>query len=195
VRGYFGIGVEGINKAYNLGNLFRSAHAFDASFVFTIASTYERRVGNRSDTSNSLAQVPFYEFPTVDSMSFPKGCTIVGVELDNTAIDLPSFRHPPQACYILGPERGSLSKGLMAKCEYIVKIPTRFCLNVGIAGVLVMYDRLISSSGFAARPVTMGGGNALETGHKHGAQIIRTAGMDQFSVPPPLDEVDLVTKS
>ena len=37
-RGYFAIGVEGISKPVNLGNLPRSAHAFGASFVFTIAA-------------------------------------------------------------------------------------------------------------------------------------------------------------
>ena len=37
MRGYFGIGVEGINKPFNVGNLFRSAHAFGVSFVFTVA--------------------------------------------------------------------------------------------------------------------------------------------------------------
>ena len=31
MRGYFGIGVEGISKPMNLGSLFRTAHAFGAS--------------------------------------------------------------------------------------------------------------------------------------------------------------------
>ena len=39
MRGYFGIGVEGISKTMNVGNLFRTAHAFGASFVFTIDAT------------------------------------------------------------------------------------------------------------------------------------------------------------
>ncbi|MEE8144119.1 MAG: TrmH family RNA methyltransferase, partial [Kiloniellales bacterium] len=34
MRGYFAIGVEGISKPMNLGNLLRSAHAFGASFFF-----------------------------------------------------------------------------------------------------------------------------------------------------------------
>ncbi len=38
MRGYFGIGAEGISKAMNVGSLFRSAHAFGASFMFTVAS-------------------------------------------------------------------------------------------------------------------------------------------------------------
>jgi hypothetical protein len=35
-RGYFDI--ERVSKAVNLGDLLRSAHAFDASFVFTIGA-------------------------------------------------------------------------------------------------------------------------------------------------------------
>jgi len=35
MRGYFGIGVEGLSKRYNAGELFRAAHAFGAGFIFT----------------------------------------------------------------------------------------------------------------------------------------------------------------
>ncbi len=42
MRGYFAIGVENISKEMNLGNLFRSAHAFGASFVFTVNAAYGR---------------------------------------------------------------------------------------------------------------------------------------------------------
>ena len=34
MRGYFGIGAEDINKAMNVAALMRTAHAFNASFVF-----------------------------------------------------------------------------------------------------------------------------------------------------------------
>ena len=52
MRGYFGIGVEGISKEMNLGNLFRSAHAFGASFVFTVDAEYARLAG-LADTSTT----------------------------------------------------------------------------------------------------------------------------------------------
>ncbi len=35
-RGFFGIGVERISKPMNLGSLLRTAHAFGASFVYTV---------------------------------------------------------------------------------------------------------------------------------------------------------------
>jgi len=37
MRGYFAIGIEGVSKAGNMGNLIRTAHGFGAAFVFTIA--------------------------------------------------------------------------------------------------------------------------------------------------------------
>ncbi len=57
MRGYFAIGVEGVSKEMNVGNLFRSAHAFGANFVFTVNAAYGRRVGH-SDTSDTPSQVP-----------------------------------------------------------------------------------------------------------------------------------------
>ncbi len=39
-RGYFAIGAEHISKQLNLGNMVRSAHAFGASFVFTVGAHY-----------------------------------------------------------------------------------------------------------------------------------------------------------
>jgi len=57
----------------------------------------------------------------------------------------------------LGPEKGNLSPGLVKRCDHIIKIPMKFCVNVGIAGALVIYDRMISLGSFAERPVRTGG--------------------------------------
>jgi tRNA G18 (ribose-2'-O)-methylase SpoU len=100
-------------------------------------------------------------------MALPKGMKLVGIELVEGAIDLPSFQHPLQAAYVLGPERGSLSETLLARCDYVVKIPTSFCVNVAMAGAIVMYDRVRTLARFADRPVTEGGPPAPlpPTGH------------------------------
>jgi tRNA G18 (ribose-2'-O)-methylase SpoU len=156
MRGYFGIGVERLSKAMNAGSLFRTAHAFGASFVFTVGAVYAKREIEKSDTSKSFGHVPLYEFAGAADFRLPKGCRLVGVELLDEAIELPSFRHPLAAAYVLGPERGSLSPELAALCDHLVKIPTRFCINVGLAGALVMYDRMMSTGRFAERPVAPG---------------------------------------
>lgn len=166
-RGYFGIGAEGISKPMNFGNLARTAYGFGASFVFTLAPG--RRIETPdSDTPNSQQHMPWYNFDSVENMHLPDGCRLVGVELTDEAIELPSFRHPTMAAYVLGPENGSLSPEMVDKCEFIIKIPTLFCLNVATAGAIVMYDRVQSMGRFNERPVRAGGPAAgLEGPHPH----------------------------
>jgi tRNA(Leu) C34 or U34 (ribose-2'-O)-methylase TrmL len=79
------------------------------------------------------------------------------VELLDEAIDLPSFNHPRRAAYVLGPERGSLSPEVVARCDYVVRIPTAFCINLAMAGAIVMYDRVRALGRFAPRPIHEGG--------------------------------------
>ncbi len=140
MRGFFGIGAERISKSLNLGNLMRSAHGFGASFTFTIGATYQASEA-WVDTSKGARHVPHYDWAKLDDMVLPQGCKLVGVELLDDAVDLPSFNHPQRAAYVLGPEMGSLSPALLARCDTIVKIPTLFCVNVAMAGAIVMYDR------------------------------------------------------
>src|SRR5262249_59627105 len=101
-RGYFGIGAERISKALNLGNLMRSAHGFGASFTFTIGATYQA-LEARSDTSKGTQHLPHYNVASIADLTLPQGCRLVGVELADQAIDLPSFHHPLRAAYVLGP--------------------------------------------------------------------------------------------
>ena len=157
MRGYFGIGAEEISKPMNLGALMRTAHAFGASFFFTLNAAPKIREAYNSDTSRSFGHLPYYPYETLDDLRLPKGCALVGVELTDDAIELPQFMHPQAAAYVLGRERGSLSPALLERCAHVVKIPTKFCLNVGLAGALVMYDRLIALGGYPARPIMPGG--------------------------------------
>ena len=71
MRGYFAIGIEGVSKPMNVGSLFRTAHAFGASFVFTVAADYSRVHCAKSDTSDTPGHLPFYGFPDVSSMILP----------------------------------------------------------------------------------------------------------------------------
>jgi tRNA G18 (ribose-2'-O)-methylase SpoU len=155
-RGYFAIGAERMSKALNLGNLMRSAHGFGASFTFTVGATYQA-LEARADTSKGQWHLPHYNWSTVGEMALPQGCKLVGVELLEDAVDLPSFRHPLRAAYVLGPEQGSLSPEIVARCSYVVRIPTSFCINVAMAGAIVMYDRVRCMARFADRPLREGG--------------------------------------
>ena len=173
MRGYFAIGVEGGSKLGNLGNLMRTAHGFGASFVFTIGG--EHFSGRYADTSKVELNVPLYRFESMDDMLLPDRCQLVGVELTDDAIDLPSFTHPQQAAYIMGPERGSLSDDMIARCQHLIKIPTSFCLNQATAGAVVMYDRIQTLGRWPARPVTPMGKPIPLPDHFGGGRVSRKA--------------------
>ncbi len=157
MRGYFAVGAEGISKGFNLGNLVRTSHAFGASFFFTVSSSVNYAEIKSTDTSHADIHLPFYAYKNIGDFTLPKDCSLVGVELVEGASELPSFRHPLRAAYVLGPEKGNLSPEMLARCDHVVKIPTKFCVNVGIAGALVIYDRMICLGNFAERPVRVGG--------------------------------------
>lgn len=157
VRGYFGVGVEGISKAQNAGTIVRTTHAFGGSFFFTIRPALDMQELKVSETSGAFDHLPYYQYKKPEELELPKDCVLVGIELTEDAVELPSFRHPLRAAYVLGPEMGSLSPKLTARCDHVVKIPMKFCVNVGVAAALVIYDRMICLGKFAERPVRPGG--------------------------------------
>jgi hypothetical protein len=63
---------------------------------------------------------------------------------------------------------------MLSLCEFVVKIPTRFSINVGMAGAIVLYDRLVNLGGYGGRPVTPGGEGAdLPPVHAWGAPLAK----------------------
>ncbi len=170
MRGYFGIGVEGVSKPFNVGNLMRSGHAFGAQFIFTVSAEYS---GVASDTAKTHEQVPFYQFGNVVDMVLPEKCSLVGVELMDEATDLPSFFHPVNAAYVLGPERGSLSPDMLGRCDFVVRIPTKFSVNLGIAGAIVLYDRMLALGRFGERPLNSRAPITTRPQHVYGSPVKR----------------------
>jgi tRNA G18 (ribose-2'-O)-methylase SpoU len=140
-RGYFGIVAWHTKTPVNVGTLWRSASIFGAAFVATIGKRY---VNQASDTMKTTRHTPLFHF--ADEQDFwdhiPHGCVPVAVEITDRARDLTYFRHPESAVYVLGPEDGSLPDSLLAKCQRIVSIPGTHCLNLAVAGSIVLYDRV-----------------------------------------------------
>lgn len=138
-RGYFGIGIENNIKEHNLGTLWRSAHAFGATFVFTVGRRYEHQ---HSDVQHVTRHMPLFAFDTL--MDMRKQCpnvAIFGIEFLQADMNLHSFSHPERAIYLLGSEGRGLSHDAIAMCDHVISIPTILCLNVASAGTVVLYDR------------------------------------------------------
>ena len=163
-----------MSKSANVGALLRTAHAFGAAFCFIVGAGFDARAGRLADTADTPEHVPTVALPGPGGLSLPQHCVLVGVELLDDATDLPSFRHPVNAAYVLGPERSGLSPAMLRRCRHVVRIPTRFALNLAVAGALVLYDRLLQHGRFAERPVGSGGAIAADsTPGGHGAPRFR----------------------
>src|SRR5258708_22865736 len=113
MRGYFGVGIEGVSKPMNLGNLVRIAHAFDASFFFSVAPRLKLSDAN-SDTSRSQGALPFYFFDRPQDFLLPQGRRLTGVEITVNSILLPWFRTPTCAAYVFEAARYYMSSTMLS---------------------------------------------------------------------------------
>jgi len=140
-RGYFGVAAWRPKTQDNVGTLWRSAHIFGAAFLATVGARYRKQP---SDTLASYRHVPLFSF--VDPADFwdhiPHDCRPVAVEIDSRAKPVGDFVHPQRAVYILGPEDGNLPGLILDRAWAVVQLPGEFCLNLAVAGSLIMYDRI-----------------------------------------------------
>jgi tRNA(Leu) C34 or U34 (ribose-2'-O)-methylase TrmL len=149
----FGIGIYHPKKEENVGTLFRSAYCLGADFIFTIGRRYKRQA---SDTCNTPAHIPLYEFETYDRFNRWYDCyreeipaSLIGIECPEdtfkyTACSLYDFNHPKDAIYLLGSEDHGLPERVLYDMDNVVYTPMSRgkCLNVSATGSIVMYDRI-----------------------------------------------------
>ena len=139
MRGYCGIGIYKPQKEQNIGTLFRSAYCFDINNIFVIGTKYKHQA---SDTTKAWRHMPLYEYENFDHFfgNIPKDCALIGIELGGRK--LKTFSHPERAIYLLGSEGLGLPEEIIDRCGSIVTIGgARQCLNVSVAGSIVMWDR------------------------------------------------------
>ena len=139
-QGFFGIGIQNGKTPENLGVLWRSAQNMGASFIFTIGNRYAKQA---CDTHKAIGAMPYFHYETFEDFfkNLPKGAMLVGVELDEKAVQLETFTHPKRCVYLLGAEDHGMSKTAIEKSHHLVKFKSELSLNVSVAGSIVMYDR------------------------------------------------------
>ena len=126
----------------NVGHTLRAALGFAARMVILGEKASGINIRKLStDPGRAYRHVPVLEVDDIFE-AMPNDCTPVAIELTDDAVDLTTFVHPERACYIFGPENGSVSPEILEKCQLVVKIPTTISLNLGMTVNVVMYDRL-----------------------------------------------------
>lgn len=150
-RGYFGIGIEMPKTESNIGTLWRSAAIMGAAFIFTIGRRYKKQA---SDTMSAWKHIPLFEYQDFDAFLYglPRASKLIGVELTDDAIPIADFVHPERCTYLLGAEDNGLSSRAQRACHEVIILPGTYCMNVSVAGSIVMYDRMVKpKTGWASK--------------------------------------------
>ncbi len=144
-RGYFAIGIDHPKNRDNVGTLWRSSLIFGAQYVFTIGHRYHKQA---SDTLKTWRHIPLFHYETADDfyVHMPYDCRLIGIEIAETAHPIKNYCHPERAIYVLGAEDHGLTTQMMRLVHDLIVIPGDFCLNVAVAGSIVLYDRWIKLS-------------------------------------------------
>ncbi len=145
-RGLRSMAIAGWNttKEHNVGTLVRTAHAAAAEEVVLVGDR-EWNI-EAAKTAQDFTDVTFLE----DENAFldhvrNRGWSLVAVELDERAVSLFEAEYPENPCFLLGAERDGLPRSLIDAAEIVVQIPQWGlvpCLNLAVAGSIVVYDYL-----------------------------------------------------
>lgn len=146
-RGYFGIGIYHNKHGVNIGTLWRSAMIYDAAFIFTIGRRYRKQ---SSDTLKAIRHIPYFNLSDWEAFEVfrPHDCELISIENTGEVVGLSDFQHPIRCLYLLGAEDHGIPREILDKSQAIVKIetPEPFCLNVAVAGTIIMHDRFTKRS-------------------------------------------------
>ena len=123
----------------NIGGAIRASYVYGVNLVIIqgLAS-----VRYPSDPQKGYRHLPILAGVTDLFDHLPCSSVPVAVELTEGAKSLISFKHPKNATYIFGPEDGSVPRETLKRCVSVVKIPTRYCMNLAATVNVVLYDRL-----------------------------------------------------
>lgn len=140
-NGFYGVGCYNMKNALNYGTLFRTAQILNADFIFLIGQRFKKQ---SSDTMKSYRHIPLFEYRDFDEFTKhrPYGCKLIGIEITNKAKKLKDFKHPKQACYLLGAEDHGLPPKVIDNCDSVVYLEGERSMNVSVAGSIVLYDRI-----------------------------------------------------
>ncbi len=144
-RGFACVALDRPTDPVNVGHALRASFCFDARMVIIGGETSGIRLPKlHTDPMRSYRHVPVIKSKVLLE-AVPEGASIVAVELCDDAETLMDFQHPERACYIFGPENGSLSEEILERADYKVMIPTMASLNLGMTVNIVLYDRFAKS--------------------------------------------------
>lgn len=141
----FSIAAWEISKEHNVGSLVRTAHAAAAAEVILLGDReWNVEAARTADLFTDIVQLPA-DCAVFRSHLHARRWNLVAVELADDATNLFDAEYPPRPCFVLGAELGGVPPELVDAAELVVQIPQWGlvpCLNLAVAGSIVVYDYL-----------------------------------------------------
>ena len=136
---------------HNVGQSVRVCAAFGARQVIYTGNRMDKLLASlqrlpREERLRAYRQVGLERDEKPLDRFRPAKATIVCVEVDPKAEQLPDFVHPEAAVYVFGPEDGGLTRTVRLECHRFVTIPSAHCLNLASAVAVILYDRYAKTS-------------------------------------------------
>jgi len=140
-RGPYAIAMLHPSHPENVGGVARATGCFDADYLATIGHKYE---GHASAVGHDR-HTPIWHFLRFKDLlvSLPYKTELVAIDFNEDATRLRDFKHPERALYVLGEEGPGFQNHpeVLERVEHIVYIPAEYCMNVAVAGNMVLEDR------------------------------------------------------
>lgn len=138
MRGYAVVALDNPKCLANLGGAMRAAHCYGAALILVGGVRMRKCI---TDTPQTYRHIPVLQVDDVME-HIPYDCVPVAVDLVEGARDLRAYTHPQRACYIFGPEDGTLGARVLRRCRDTIMVPTRGCMNLAATVNVVLYDRM-----------------------------------------------------
>ncbi|HSN54008.1 MAG TPA: TrmH family RNA methyltransferase [Candidatus Sulfomarinibacteraceae bacterium] len=153
----FAVAAWEISKEHNVGTLVRTAHAAAAEEVILLGDRdWNVEAARTAELYTRIVQLPA-DSGALRAHLAERRWDLVAVELAEGATPLFEAVYPPRPCFLLGAELGGLPPELVEAAALVVEIPQWGlvpCLNLAVAGSIVVYDHLgkLDRAGDLRRP-------------------------------------------
>lgn len=148
VKSYACIGLHNPKSPENVGSVMRAAGCYGVNSVFYTGERYDTAKPFYTDTQKIYEQLPLVRVDDLKSI-IPFGCVPIAVDLIEGAKPLPTYKHPPRAFYIFGPEDGTLKQEITQFCSDTIYVPTNGSMNLAAAVNVILYDRMAKGTDFS----------------------------------------------
>jgi tRNA(Leu) C34 or U34 (ribose-2'-O)-methylase TrmL len=145
-RGYCAVALANPRDSKNVAHALRACGAFGAAFLAYTGTRYAKSPVDAQKAYRHMPLLHAGDEPDAVLSVIPYDCVPVVIEIHPRSRPLESYTHPERALYIFGPEDGSVPATVMARCRDVLRIQSKFCLNLAAAVNVVLYDRAAKGS-------------------------------------------------